>query len=355
MRNRRPLQAVVGLAAERLAELVDAAVAGHGPALLPIPGDVPDSHLRRLVETLRPTSMRTPQGVVALADGVPVADDVAVVVSTSGSTGQPKGVELSADALLASARASTARIGAQQGEPWLCVLPTAHIAGLQVLLRARLLDAPVLFRPFTVEAVQAAARQRPHVSLVPTQLRRLLAAGVDLSQFRTILLGGAAADPGLLAEARRAGGRIVTTYGMSETCGAFTACPDRVAVDPTRKAASCWRGLCCTAATGSARADRCHRRSVRPPLVPHLGPRQWTTGGCGSAACRRCHQHGGHKVVAGRWRRSYPVGHGGGRCRVLPTRSGSSVTAVVVPAIRRSRLADPEWVSAHLPLCRPGN
>ncbi len=94
-----------------------------------------------------------------------------------------------------SARASTARIGAQQGEPWLCVLPTAHIAGLQVLLRARLLDAPVLFRPFTVEAVQAAARQRPHVSLVPTQLRRLLAAGVDLSQFRTILLGGAAADP----------------------------------------------------------------------------------------------------------------------------------------------------------------
>ena len=49
---------------------------------------------------------------------------------------------MSADALLASARASTARIGAQQGEPWLCVLPTAHIAGLQVLLRARLLDAP---------------------------------------------------------------------------------------------------------------------------------------------------------------------------------------------------------------------
>ncbi|EOR71480.1 ortho-succinylbenzoate-CoA synthetase [Thermobifida fusca TM51] len=361
MRNRRPLQAVVGLAAERLAELVDAAVAGHGPALLPIPGDVPDSHLRRLVETLRPTSMRTPQGVVALADGVPVADDVAVVVSTSGSTGQPKGVELSADALLVSARASTARIGAQQGEPWLCVLPTAHIAGLQVLLRARLLDAPVLFRPFTVEAVQAAARQRPHVSLVPTQLRRLLAAGVDLSQFRTILLGGAAADPGLLAEARRAGGRIVTTYGMSETCGGcvYDGLPlDGVAVDVDAEGRILLAGPVLYRGyrlrpdlTAAHRAERAGRHWFRTSDLGVVDDGRLRVRGRADDVINT----GGHKVVAGEvaalLTRLDTVADAVVVGRPDPE-WGQRVTAVVVPAdpTHPPTLAEiREWVSAHLP------
>jgi len=234
MPNRRPLQAVVGLAPEDLAGLLDAALAGDGPALLPVPADLPAPRRRALLEAVRPASVRTPEGVARLADGVPVADGTALVVATSGSTGRPKGVELDAAALLASARASVARIGARPGEPWLCVLPTAHVSGLQVLLRARLLDAPVLHRPFDVAEVAAAAQRRPHVSLVPTQLRRLLAAGVDLSLFRTVLLGGAAADPALLAAARRAGARVTTTYGMSETCGGcvYDGLPlDGVAVD----------------------------------------------------------------------------------------------------------------------------
>ncbi|MFD0800255.1 class I adenylate-forming enzyme family protein, partial [Streptomonospora algeriensis] len=54
---------------------------------------------------------------------------------------------------------------------------------------------------------------------VPTQLRRLVDAGADLSAFGTILVGGAAAQPELLETARAVGGRVVTTYGMSETCG----------------------------------------------------------------------------------------------------------------------------------------
>ena len=58
-----------------------------------------------------------------------------------------------------------------------------------------------------------------HVALVPTQLRRLVDAGADLAAMSTILLGGAAVPPGLLDDARAAGGRVVTTYGMSETCG----------------------------------------------------------------------------------------------------------------------------------------
>ena len=70
--------------------------------------------------------------------GPGVGPDIAVVVATSGSTGQPKGTQLSAAALLASARASLHRIGAGPGERWLACLPAFHVAGLQVLVRSLL-------------------------------------------------------------------------------------------------------------------------------------------------------------------------------------------------------------------------
>jgi len=65
-----------------------------------------------------------------------VAEGTAVVIGTSGSTGAPKGVELSAAALRHSARASLDRVGARPGERWLCCLPVTHVAGLQVLVRS---------------------------------------------------------------------------------------------------------------------------------------------------------------------------------------------------------------------------
>ena len=60
------------------------------------------------------------------------------------------------------------------------------------------------------------------MSLVPAQVRHLLdepGGREALAGFRAILLGGAAAPAGLLAEAAAAGARVITTYGMSETCG----------------------------------------------------------------------------------------------------------------------------------------
>ncbi len=149
-----------------------------------------------------------------------------MIISTSGSTGAPKGVELSAGALRASARASLARVGARAGQRWLACLPVTHVAGLQVLVRslesgtepavAAVADARSLAR--ALSARDAAA----HVSIVPTQLVRLMAspAGQEaLAGFASVLVGGAAAAAGLLARARAAGVRAVTTYGMSETCG----------------------------------------------------------------------------------------------------------------------------------------
>ena len=148
-----------------------------------------------------------------------MAEGTAVVVGTSGSTGVPKGVELSAAALLHSARASLARVGARPGERWLCCLPATHIAGLQVLVRSLVSGTdPVLAD--RADAQTVASCGCAHVSVVPTQLQRLLDVDISpLAGFSSVLLGGAAAPPGLLDAARAARVPVVTTYGMTETCG----------------------------------------------------------------------------------------------------------------------------------------
>ncbi|PWV55485.1 AMP-binding protein [Nocardiopsis sp. L17-MgMaSL7] len=228
----RALQAVRGLTPAVMHERLARALDGTGPALLPIPDGTPDPRAEALVAAMRPSSLCTPDGTTELPGGVAVGPDAALVVTTSGSTGEPKGVELSASALRASARASVARIGAAPGDRWLCVLPAGHISGIQVMIRALVTGGEVVHAPFDTDTVAELARElRPHVSLVPTQLRRLMAAGADLSVFGTILLGGAAAEPSLLDAARAAGGRVVTTYGMSETCGGCVY--DGVALDGT--------------------------------------------------------------------------------------------------------------------------
>ena len=153
-------------------------------------------------------------------------DDVALVVPTSGSSGEPKGAMLTAAALQHSARATHDRLGG--AGQWLLALPVTHVAGLTVLVRSleartrpEVLD---LYGGFSVSAfVEATARLAPGVrhytSLVPTQLRRLLDAGADLSTYDGVLVGGAALSPSLHRTAVAAGVRITTTYGMSETCG----------------------------------------------------------------------------------------------------------------------------------------
>ena len=224
----RPLHAVLLRPAEaggRLLEALAAALDGTGPAILPLDPGLPRDRLASLLAAFAPTAVESPDGVTPLAPPGPaatsrpgVAPEVAVVIATSGSTGPPKGTELSAAALVASARASLRRIGARPGERWLCCLPPSHVAGLQVLVRSLLAGpAPVVSGRLTAGTISASGCA--YTSLVPTQLRRLVDAGADLAALRTILLGGAAIPAGLLAAARAAGGTVVTTYGMSETCG----------------------------------------------------------------------------------------------------------------------------------------
>jgi len=223
--NGRPLHAVLvsGVAgAARLMEPLAAALDGTGPAILPLDAGLPAPRLRQLIGAFQPEVVVGPDGAAtARSDGVKTAPDTAVIIGTSGSTGEPKGVELSAAALLHSARASLARVGARPGERWLCCLPVTHVAGLQVLVRSLAAGTEPAVAA-VLDGAAVAASGCAHVSVVPTQLARLLGAAGGagaLAAFTSVLVGGAAADPGLLERARAAGVRAVTTYGMSETCG----------------------------------------------------------------------------------------------------------------------------------------
>lgn len=157
-----------------------------------------------------------------MAPEEPTLPGTAVVVATSGSTGVPKGVELSASALKASAAATHVRLGGP-GQ-WLLTLPAHHIAGVQVIVRSLLAGMEPVLRGTQAfaDAVAAMTGPRLYTSLVPTQLLRLLddPAGLDaLLTFDAVLLGGAATPAPLLDRARSAGVRVHTTYGMSETAG----------------------------------------------------------------------------------------------------------------------------------------
>jgi len=187
-----------------------AALDGTGPALLPLPTG----------GTRRPV-------LAALDPAQPLErDDVALVMPTSGSTGEPKGALLTADALRHSAQATHERLGG--AGQWLLALPLTHVAGIAVLVRSlaartrpEILD---LYGGFDVGSFTTATARlhgdvRRYTSLVPTQLRRLLDAGADLTTYDAVLVGGAALSPELLERARGAGVRVLTTYGMTETCG----------------------------------------------------------------------------------------------------------------------------------------
>lgn len=189
------------------------ALEGNGPAWLPIPTS-DRREARRLSD--------------ALAPGESIDDDVALVVTTSGTTGVPKGAMLSASALRASGTATHDRLGGPGS--WLLALPTHHIAGLQVLLRSILagteptvLDVSGGFLPEALAGAVAGMRgERRYTALVPTQLIKAMdlpEAAAALARLDAVLVGGAATPLPVYERAKDAGINVVRTYGMSETCG----------------------------------------------------------------------------------------------------------------------------------------
>ena len=157
-----------------------------------------------------------------------------VVVRTSGSTGTPKDVLLSAGALRWSATASLERLGGHGS--WILALPAHYVAGLQVIVRSVLAGvSPVVLAEHAdlpAAASRLASGSRRYLAAVPTQLYRWMSTPADLDALRSldaVLVGGAAAGKQLLGRAHSAGIKVVTTYGMSETCGGCVY--DGVALD----------------------------------------------------------------------------------------------------------------------------
>ncbi|WP_242670000.1 o-succinylbenzoate--CoA ligase [Mycobacterium decipiens] len=164
----------------------------------------------------------------AVRVGEQIDDDVALVVTTSGTTGPPKGAMLTAAALTASASATHDRLGGPGS--WLLAVPPHHIAGLQVLTRSLVAGStPVelgVSTGFDITELPAAIRNlapgRRYTSLVAAQLAKALtdpAAAAALAELDAVLIGGGPAPRRVLAAAAAAGIAVVRTYGMSETCG----------------------------------------------------------------------------------------------------------------------------------------
>ena len=143
----------------------------------------------------------------------------AVAIGTSGTTGTSKEVLLSSAALISSARASNKFIGAQSGQTWSLLLPLTHIAAVNVIVRSMELGTtPIDLRDFDGEYPKA-----DFTAIVPTQLFRALNGDQHLlshlKSAKAVLVGGAALSQALRNQAELAGIKVITTYGMTETCG----------------------------------------------------------------------------------------------------------------------------------------
>jgi O-succinylbenzoic acid--CoA ligase len=147
-----------------------------------------------------------------------VSNEVALVVNTSGSTGDSKSVVLSSAALIASANASHKYLGATPGDSWSLLLPTTHIAGLNVIVRATALGSRVIDNRNREDYVDA-----DFVSIVPTQLYKALTSDSKLLEHlaaaEAVLVGGAPISDKLKKEAANKHIKIITTYGMTEMSG----------------------------------------------------------------------------------------------------------------------------------------
>lgn len=201
------------------------ALDGSGPAIALVPAAGTGPYRDAIRAAVRP--------------GEPVPSEVAVVVSTSGSSGDPAGVLLPGAALLAASASFAARVAVPRHR-WVAALPLHHAGGLMVAVRAvatgtepvplASLGGAERFTVAAFEAGTATARAGTDgdrlplaVSLVPAMvaaLEREPGRGIEaLTSYDTVLVGGAATPPDLLARLAAAGVRLVSSYGMSETCG----------------------------------------------------------------------------------------------------------------------------------------
>jgi O-succinylbenzoic acid--CoA ligase len=211
----------------KLASVIGRALDGTGPAIAPIAAS-PEFIVTQAREALHPDNPAYPLE----------SNDIAIVIATSGSTGTPRGVLLSQQALAASAAAFGNRFGTNNR--WVVSVPAHRIAGIMVLVRSWFHNSPFEIDPsvggartfqaaaFAATTMRAVRESNSDgrslmVSLVPTQIARLLesgSVGIEALQSYDLVLSGAAATPQpMLNKLRELGIKVSVSYGMTETCG----------------------------------------------------------------------------------------------------------------------------------------
>lgn len=157
-----------------------------------------------------------------------IGSDLQLIVATSGSEGEPKGVMLSAESIAVSVAAFRARLGLRSDDIWLNCLPMFHIGGIMIMYRCMDADAGMLLHQgFDAQKVwfDLNSYRVSHISLVPAMLVQLLdvaAGAAPPESLRVVLIGGGHLSPELATRAHAAGWPLCVSYGMSETCSLCT-------------------------------------------------------------------------------------------------------------------------------------
>ncbi len=202
--------------------------------------DIPDSSLPAGVRRLHPEELERSPGGDAGDNLQPILrplDRHATVVFTSGSSGGPKAALHTFGNHYYSARGSSANVALAPGDRWLLSLPLYHVGGLSILFRCLLAGATIaLSEPGVPLAEAIRATGATHVSLVATQLRRLLEEGGGLPGLKAALLGGGPVPEPLLDEALSRGLPVHTSYGLTEMASQVTTTPPGATLDKLRTA-----------------------------------------------------------------------------------------------------------------------
>jgi O-succinylbenzoic acid--CoA ligase len=194
----------------------------QGYAFVPLPLQAPPAEVDRVLADCGPRVL-VEDGEPALQDDfAPGVEGDACIVYTSGTTGSPRGVRLTAANLVASAEGCQESLASTPEDRWLLCLAPHHVGGLAIFVRAAVSNQPITIVPRFEEArvLEGLARERCSlISLVPTMLVRLLDSGglEALTQVRAILLGGAPAPADSVRTWARLGLNVCPTYGLTET------------------------------------------------------------------------------------------------------------------------------------------
>jgi len=182
----------------------------HGSFVIPISYRLPEAEARWRAQLL----------------GSFVAPCAGTILATSGSSGKPRAVWHDLEAHIASARASSQQLPLAPGCGWLMSLPLHHVSGFSILIRCLLTGAAVVFPDTSLPYEnQISNPEVTHLSVVSTQLARILECGADLKCFRAVLGGGGPFSTDLVSRAIDAGVPLHLTYGMTETASQITTTP----------------------------------------------------------------------------------------------------------------------------------